>query len=114
MTKSPRLDSMPSGSSMGGEENERKKIMLKIPRIPNELARVTKGAKNSRELPAWLNETLLPGFGYNLTTHTKNLAIGETHVFSPSVISEFRLDFSASPAASRARTKALILRPRII
>ena len=40
-----------------------------------------------------LNETLVPGFGYYLTTHTKNLALGETHVFSPSVINEFRFGF---------------------
>ena len=40
-----------------------------------------------------LNETLVPGFGYNLTTHTKNLAFGETHIFSPSLISEFRFGF---------------------
>ena len=36
-----------------------------------------------------LNETLVPGFGYSLTTRTKNLAIGETHVFSPKVINFF-------------------------
>ncbi|HEY6987104.1 MAG TPA: carboxypeptidase-like regulatory domain-containing protein, partial [Bryobacteraceae bacterium] len=40
-----------------------------------------------------LNESLVPGFGYNLTTHTKSLALGETHVFSPSVVSEFRAAF---------------------
>src|SRR5712692_6149399 len=40
-----------------------------------------------------LNETLVPGFGYNLTTRTRNVAIGETHVFSPNVVSEFRFGF---------------------
>jgi hypothetical protein len=40
-----------------------------------------------------LNETLVPGFGYNLTTYTKNLALGETHVFNPRVISEFRFGY---------------------
>lgn len=37
-----------------------------------------------------LNETLVPGFGYNLTTFTKNIAIGETHILTPNLISEFR------------------------
>jgi hypothetical protein len=40
-----------------------------------------------------LNETLVPGFGYNLTTRTTNVAVGETHVFNPRVISEFRFAF---------------------
>jgi len=40
-----------------------------------------------------LNETLVPGFGYSLTTRTHNVSIGETHVFSPRVISEFRFGF---------------------
>jgi len=38
-----------------------------------------------------LNEALLPGFGRNLTTHSGNAAAGEIHVFSPSVVNEFRL-----------------------
>ncbi len=40
-----------------------------------------------------LNETLVPGFGYSLTTRTKNVAIGETHVFTPKVVSESRFGF---------------------
>ncbi len=40
-----------------------------------------------------LNESLVPGFGYHLTTRTKSLAIGETHVFAPNLISEFRFGF---------------------
>lgn len=40
-----------------------------------------------------LNETLVPGFGYDLTTRTKNIALGETHVFTPQVVSEFRLAY---------------------
>jgi hypothetical protein len=40
-----------------------------------------------------LNETLVPGFGYSLTTRTHNLSIGETHVFTPRVINEFRFGF---------------------
>ncbi len=37
-----------------------------------------------------LNEALLPGFGRILKTHTVNLALGETHNFSPNVVNEFR------------------------
>ena len=40
-----------------------------------------------------LNESLVPGFGYNLTTRTKSLALGEIHVFSPSVVNEFRFGY---------------------
>ena len=37
-----------------------------------------------------LNETLLPGFGRLLKTHTVNLSVGGTHILSPSVVNEFR------------------------
>jgi Carboxypeptidase regulatory-like domain len=37
-----------------------------------------------------LNETLLPGFGYNLRTHTDNLSATWTHVFNTSWINELR------------------------
>src|ERR1700730_17244092 len=37
-----------------------------------------------------LNETLLPGFGRNLRTHTVNLVAGWTHVFSSNLLNEFR------------------------
>jgi len=37
-----------------------------------------------------LNEALLPGFGRILKTHTVNLSVGETHIFSPNVVNEFR------------------------
>jgi hypothetical protein len=37
-----------------------------------------------------LNEALLPGFGRTLTTHSVNLSVGETHIFSPNVLNEFR------------------------
>jgi carboxypeptidase family protein/TonB-dependent receptor-like protein len=40
-----------------------------------------------------LNETLVPGFGYSLTTRTTNIALGETHVFRPNVVSELRFGF---------------------
>src|SRR5262249_9627556 len=40
-----------------------------------------------------LNETLVPGFGYNLTTDTKNVAIGEPHIFNSRVFSEFRFGY---------------------
>ncbi|MGA7791924.1 MAG: carboxypeptidase regulatory-like domain-containing protein [Candidatus Acidiferrales bacterium] len=37
-----------------------------------------------------LNETLLPGFGYNLRTHTDNISAGWTHVFNTSWLNELR------------------------
>jgi hypothetical protein len=37
-----------------------------------------------------LSEALLPGFGRILKTHTVNLSVGETHVFSPNMVNEFR------------------------
>jgi hypothetical protein len=37
-----------------------------------------------------LNETLLPGFGYNLRTHTDNISASWTHLFSTSWINELR------------------------
>ena len=37
-----------------------------------------------------LNETLLPGFGYNLRTHTDNLSATWTHVFNTSWLNELR------------------------
>src|SRR5262245_20229521 len=37
-----------------------------------------------------LNEALVPGFGRNVTTHGRSLALGTTHVFSSSVLYELR------------------------
>ncbi len=37
-----------------------------------------------------INETLLPGFGYNLRTHTDNISAAWSHVFSPSWLNELR------------------------
>ena len=37
-----------------------------------------------------LNEALLPGFGYNLRTHTDNISAAWTHVFNTSWINEVR------------------------
>jgi hypothetical protein len=37
-----------------------------------------------------LNETLLPGFGYNLRTHTDNLSATWSHIFSTSWLNEVR------------------------
>jgi hypothetical protein len=37
-----------------------------------------------------LNEALLPGFGRMLRTHSVSLSLGETHIFSPSLINEIR------------------------
>jgi hypothetical protein len=40
-----------------------------------------------------LNETLVPGFGYSLTTRTTNIALGETHIFNSQIVSEFRVAY---------------------
>ncbi|MGH9356484.1 MAG: carboxypeptidase regulatory-like domain-containing protein, partial [Terriglobia bacterium] len=37
-----------------------------------------------------LHETLLPGFGRNLDTHSVSLAFSDTHTFTPNVVNEFR------------------------
>ena len=37
-----------------------------------------------------LNEALLPGFGRTLATHSVNIAVGETHTFSTTLVNEFR------------------------
>ena len=40
-----------------------------------------------------LNETLVPGFGYQIVTHSRNLALSHTHVFAPNLINEFRAGY---------------------
>lgn len=40
-----------------------------------------------------LNETLVPGFGYYLTTHTKTITLGEIHSFYPNLVNELRFGF---------------------
>lgn len=40
-----------------------------------------------------LNEALLPGFGRNLTTNSRNASAGEVHIFSPSIQNEFRFGY---------------------
>ncbi|PYS07712.1 MAG: hypothetical protein DMG15_29510 [Acidobacteria bacterium] len=40
-----------------------------------------------------LNETLVPGFGYHIVTHSRNLALSHTHVFAPNLINEFRAGY---------------------
>ena len=37
-----------------------------------------------------LNETLVPGFGRRVTTRSRNLGVSYTHIFSRSVLNEFR------------------------
>src|SRR5262249_38092944 len=37
-----------------------------------------------------LNETLIPGFGRVVTTDSRNVALGSTHTFRPSLLNEFR------------------------
>jgi len=63
----------------------------------NDTAYARASALNANEFDPFgssvLNEALLPGFGRNLTTHSANASVGETHVFSASVQNEFRLGF---------------------
>lgn len=40
-----------------------------------------------------LNETLVPGFGYDITTATHNTALNYTHIFGPTLIHEFRFGY---------------------
>jgi hypothetical protein len=40
-----------------------------------------------------LNETLVPGFGRTVSTHSKSLALGYTHAFTPSVLNETRFGY---------------------
>jgi len=40
-----------------------------------------------------LNETLVPGFGYQIVTRSRNLALSHTHVFAPNLINEFRAGY---------------------
>jgi hypothetical protein len=40
-----------------------------------------------------LNEILVPGFGYDITTFTRNVALTQTHAFGPNLINEFRFGF---------------------
>lgn len=40
-----------------------------------------------------LQESLLPGFGRNLSTHALNGVIGSTHIFNPSLLNEARFAF---------------------
>jgi hypothetical protein len=54
-----------------------------------------------------LNETLVPGFGYSLTTYTKNLDIGETHLFGPAVINEFRLGYLRVTGGQQSENQGL-------
>jgi hypothetical protein len=54
-----------------------------------------------------LNETLVPGFGYSLTTRTKNIAFGETHVFNPRVISEFRIAYLRVSGGQQSENQGL-------
>jgi hypothetical protein len=54
-----------------------------------------------------LNETLVPGFGYSLTTYTKNLDIGETHVFSPAVVNELRLGYLRVTGGQQSENQGL-------
>ena len=55
-----------------------------------------------------LNETLLPGFGYNLRTHTDNLSATWTHIFSTSWLNELRFGWMWVGGGKSARTRGPI------
>jgi hypothetical protein len=40
-----------------------------------------------------LNEILVPGFGYQIVTRSRNVAVSHTHAFSPALVNEFRAGF---------------------
>lgn len=40
-----------------------------------------------------LSEILVPGFGYDITTRTHNATLNHSHIFSPSLIHEFRFGY---------------------
>src|SRR5262249_8929699 len=40
-----------------------------------------------------LNETLVPGFGYQIVTRSRNAAISHTHIFAPNLINEVRAGY---------------------
>jgi hypothetical protein len=54
-----------------------------------------------------LNETLVPGFGYNLTTRTHNVSLGETHVFNPQVVNEFRFGMLRVSGGQQSQNQGL-------
>jgi hypothetical protein len=54
-----------------------------------------------------LNELLLPGFGTGITTRTHNLAVGQTHVFNPGLIHDFRLGFLRVTGGQRSENQGL-------
>ncbi len=54
-----------------------------------------------------LNELLLPGFGTGITTRTHNLAVGQTHIFHPGLIHDFRLGFLRVAGGQRSENQGL-------
>ena len=59
-----------------------------------------------------LNETLLPGFGYDVTTYTRNLAVNHTHIFSPSLVHEFRFGFLRVAGGQESENRGADFAPR--
>ena len=54
-----------------------------------------------------LNESLVPGFGYYLTTRTKSVTVGETHVFRHNVISESRFGFLGVSGGQQSQNQGI-------
>ena len=54
-----------------------------------------------------LNETLVPGFGYQVTTYTRNLGLDETHIFSPTLINEVRFGYLRNTGGQTSQNKGI-------
>ena len=59
-----------------------------------------------------LQESLLPGFGRNLSTHAINGVAGWTHVFNANVLNESRFGFLTVSGGKRVPTLGTPLPPR--
>jgi hypothetical protein len=54
-----------------------------------------------------LNETLVPGFGYQIVTRSRNFALSYTHVFKPTMINEFRSGFLRVTGGQESENRGL-------
>jgi hypothetical protein len=54
-----------------------------------------------------LNETLMPGFGYQIVTRARNLALSHTHVFAPNLIHEFRAGYLRATGGQESQNRGV-------
>ena len=54
-----------------------------------------------------LNETLMPGFGYQIVTRSRNIALSHTHVFAPNLVNEFRTGFLRVTGGQESENRGL-------